>query len=62
VKDYTFKIHILVGDLERGVLGPFDNDDSDDGGFDGGGDGGLGGSGSDSNSDGGDPLTATTST
>jgi hypothetical protein len=36
VKDYAFKIHILAGDLERGVLAPVDDDDGDDGSFDGG--------------------------
>jgi hypothetical protein len=30
VKDYAFKINVLVGDLERGVLAPVD----DDGGLD----------------------------
>jgi hypothetical protein len=55
VKDYAFKINILVGDLERGVLAPVDDDDNNDGGED----GGLGGSGSDS--DGGAPPAVTTS-
>jgi hypothetical protein len=36
VKDYTFKMNILVGDLERGVLAPIDDDGSDDGSLDGG--------------------------
>jgi hypothetical protein len=51
VKDYAFKINILVGDLQRGVLTPVDNDGGDDGSLD--------GSGSDS--DGGPPPAATTS-
>jgi hypothetical protein len=55
VKDYAFKIHILAGNLERGVLAPVDNEDGDDGSLDG------YGSGSDSNSDGGAPPVATTS-
>jgi hypothetical protein len=55
VKDYAFKIIVLVGDLERGVLAPVDDDDGDDGGLD------VSGSGSDSNSDGGAPPAATTS-
>jgi hypothetical protein len=59
VRDYTFKIHILAGDLERGVLDPVDDDGGDDGVFDGGDDGGLDDSGSDF--DGGAPRAATTS-
>jgi hypothetical protein len=55
VKDYAFKINVLVGDLERGVLTPVDNDGGDDAGFN------VSGSNSDSNSDGGAPLAATTS-
>ena len=51
VKDYAFKIHILAGDLERGVLAPVDDDGSLDGS----------GSGSGSDSDGGAPPAATTS-
>jgi hypothetical protein len=51
VKDYTFKINVLVGDLERGVLTPVDNDNGDDGD--------LNVSGSDSDS--GAPPVATTS-
>jgi hypothetical protein len=51
VKDYSFKINILAGDLERGVLAPIDDGDSDDGSLDG----------SDSDSDGGAPPAATTS-
>jgi hypothetical protein len=51
MKDYTFKINVLVGDLKRGVLAPIGSDD-----------GGLDVSGSSSNSDGGAPLAATTST
>jgi hypothetical protein len=31
VNDYAFKINILVGDLERGVLAPVDDDGGDDG-------------------------------
>jgi hypothetical protein len=53
VKDYAFKITVLVGDLERGVLTPVDDDDGDYGGLD------VSGSGSDS--DGGAPPAATTS-
>jgi hypothetical protein len=34
VKDYTFKINVLVGDLERGVLAYVDDDSGDDGGLD----------------------------
>jgi hypothetical protein len=34
VKDYAFKINILVGDLERGVLAPVDEDGGDNGGLD----------------------------
>jgi hypothetical protein len=34
VKDYAFKINILVGDLKRGVLAPVDDDDGDDGSLD----------------------------
>jgi hypothetical protein len=57
VKDYPFKINILVGDLERGVLAPVDDDGDDDGGLD---ISGFGpGSGSDY--DGGAPPAATTS-
>jgi hypothetical protein len=51
--DYAFKIHILVVDLERGVLVPVD-----DGSLDGSGTGS--GSGSDSDSDGGAPPAVTT--
>jgi hypothetical protein len=50
-----FKINILVGDLEIGVLTPVDDDGSDDGGLD------VSGSGSGSDSDGGPPPAATTS-
>jgi hypothetical protein len=53
VKDYAFKINILVGDLERGVLAPVDDDCGDDGSLD------VFGFGSDS--DGGAPPAATTS-
>jgi hypothetical protein len=55
VKDYTFKINILIRNLERGVLAPVDDDDDDD-------DGSLNGSSSGSDSDGGAPLAVTTST
>jgi hypothetical protein len=34
IKVFAFKIHILAGDLERGVLDPVDDDGGDDGGFD----------------------------
>jgi hypothetical protein len=34
VKDYAFKINVLVGDLERGVFAPIDDDRGDDGGLD----------------------------
>jgi hypothetical protein len=51
VKDYTFKINILAGDLERGVLTPVVDDGSDDASLDGSG----------SYSDGGAPPAATTS-
>jgi hypothetical protein len=56
VKDYAFKINVLVGDLERGVLAPVDKDSGDNGGLD------VSGSGSDSDSDGGAPPVVTTST
>jgi hypothetical protein len=52
VKDDGFKINILVGDLERGVLAPVDDDNNDDCGLD------VSGSGS----DGGAPSVVTTST
>jgi hypothetical protein len=55
VKDYAFKINVLVGDLERGMLAPVDDDGGDDGGLD------VSGSGSNSESDGGAPPVATTS-
>jgi hypothetical protein len=55
VKDYTFMINFLIGDLERGVLAPVDDDSSDDGGLD------VSGSGSGSDSDGGAPSAVTTS-
>jgi hypothetical protein len=51
VKDYAFKINVLVGDLERGVLAPVDDHGGDDGG--------LNVFGSDSDS--GAPSAATTS-
>jgi hypothetical protein len=56
VKDYAFKINVLVGDLKRGVLTPVNDDGGDDGGLD------VSGSssGSDSDSDGGAPPTAST--
>jgi hypothetical protein len=59
VKDYAFKINVFVGDLERGVLAPVDDDGGDDGSLEVSGSGS--GSGSDSDSDGGAPLAATTS-
>jgi hypothetical protein len=52
VKEYTFKINIVVGDLERGLLAPVDDDDGDDG---------SSGSSSGSDSNGGAPSAATTS-
>jgi hypothetical protein len=55
VKDYAFKINVLFGDLERGVLAPVDDDGGDDGGLD------VSGSGSGSDSDGGAPPAVTTS-
>jgi hypothetical protein len=55
IKDYAFKINVLVGDLERGVLAPVDDDGGDDGGLN------VSGSGSGSDSDGGAPPAATTS-
>jgi hypothetical protein len=57
VKDYAFKINIFVGDLERGVLAPVNDDGGDDGGLDVSGSG----SGSGSDSDGGAPPAVTTS-
>jgi hypothetical protein len=53
VKGYAFKINILAGDLERGVLAPDDDDDD--------GDGSLDGSGSGSDSGGGALPAVTTS-
>jgi hypothetical protein len=58
VKDYTLKINVLVGDLERGVLAPADDDSRDVGSLD----VSSSGSGSDSDSIGGAPPAATTST
>jgi hypothetical protein len=55
MKDYAFNIHILAGDLERGVLTPVDDNSSDDGRLDG------SGFGSSSVSNGGTPAAATTS-
>jgi hypothetical protein len=57
MKDYAFEINVMVGNLERGVLAPVDDDGSDDGGLD------VSGSGSDSDSisDSGTPPVATTS-
>jgi hypothetical protein len=55
VKDYAFKINVLVGDLERGVLAPVDDDSGDDGVLD------VFGSGFGSDSEGGAPPAATTS-
>jgi hypothetical protein len=57
VKDYAFKINVLVGDLKRGVLAPVDDDCGDDGGLD----VSNSGSGSGFDSDGGAPPAATTS-
>jgi hypothetical protein len=57
VKDYAFKINVLVGDLDRGVLAPVDDDGGDDGGLD----VSSSSSGFGSDSDGGAPLAATTS-
>jgi hypothetical protein len=57
VKDYAFKINVLVGDLERGVL--VNDDGGDDGGLDV--SVSVSGSGSGSDSDGGSPPAATTS-
>jgi hypothetical protein len=34
VKDYAFRINVLVGDLERGVLAPVDDDNDNDGSLD----------------------------
>jgi hypothetical protein len=34
MKDYSFKINILVGDLERGVLAPVNDNGGDDCGLD----------------------------
>jgi hypothetical protein len=62
MKDYAFKIIVFVGDLERGVLAPVDDDGGDDGGLDVSGFGSGSDSDSDSNSDGGAPLAVTTST
>jgi hypothetical protein len=56
MKDYAFKINVLVGDLERGVLTPVDDGGGDDGGLD------VSFSGSDFDSDIGAPPAATTST
>jgi hypothetical protein len=57
VMDYAFKINVLAGELERGVLPPpvYDDDGHDDGGLD------VSGSGFDSDSNGGAPPAATTS-
>jgi hypothetical protein len=52
VMDYTFKVNVLAGHLEREVVPPPVHND----------DGGLTVSSSDSNSDGGAPLAVTTST
>jgi hypothetical protein len=48
--DYAFKVNVLAGELERGVLPPVNDDE-----------GGLDVSGSGSDSDGGAPPAATTS-
>jgi hypothetical protein len=58
MKDYAFEINVLVGDLERGVLGPVDDDGGDDGSLDVSGSGSGSDSDSDSDSDGGAPLVA----
>jgi hypothetical protein len=55
VKDYAFKINVLVGDLERGVLAPVNDYGGDDGGLD------VSSSGSGFDSNGGAPPVATTS-
>jgi hypothetical protein len=55
MKDYAFKINILAGDLERGVLAPVDDDGGDNGSLD------SSGYGSDSNSDSGASPAVTTS-
>jgi hypothetical protein len=52
VMDYTFKVNVLAGQLEREVVPPPDDDD----------DGGLNVSSSGSDSNGGAPPAATTST
>jgi hypothetical protein len=57
MKDYAFKINIFVGDLERGVLAPIDDDGGDDGSLDGSGSGFSSGS----DPDGGAPPAVTTS-
>jgi hypothetical protein len=57
VKEYIFKINILAGDLERGVLALVNDDGDDVGSLDGYGSG----PGSDFDSDGGAPSAATTS-
>jgi hypothetical protein len=56
MKDYAFKINVLLGDLERGVLAPVDDDSADDGGLD------VSGSGPSSGSESGAPPAVTTST
>jgi hypothetical protein len=56
MKDYAFKTIVLVGDLNREVLAPVDDDGDDDGGLD------VSGSNSGSDSDSGAPPEATTST
>jgi hypothetical protein len=66
VMDYTFKINILAGAQDRGVLPlVYDDDGNDDGGLDvsgsGFGSGSGSGCGSDSDSDSGAPPAATTS-
>jgi hypothetical protein len=59
VKEYIFKINILAGDLERGVLALVNDDGDDDGSLDGSGSGS--GPSSDFDSDGGAHSAATTS-
>jgi hypothetical protein len=55
VMDYAFKINVLAGELERGLLPPIYDDGDDDGGLN------VSGSDSDSDSDGGAPPPVTTS-
>jgi hypothetical protein len=59
VKDFAFKIHELVGDIKRVLVGIGDDGDNNDGGFDSSDYRSLDGSSSDSN--GGAPQAETTS-